>query len=89
MTKTITLAAKKIKKLAKLTKLRKSVALYYQIVGRAMRIAPTKKDAWIVDLGGHVNFFGKIGTMKMEQTKTGLHYISNNGRQFTNVPFEK
>ena len=66
-----------------------SLALYYQIVGRAMRIAPTKKDAWIVDLGGNVNFFGKIETMKIEQTKTGLYYISNNGRQLTNVPFEK
>lgn len=66
-----------------------SLALYYQIVGRAMRIAPNKKNAWIVDLGGNINFFGKIETMKIEQTKTGLFYISNNGRQLTNVPFEK
>lgn len=66
-----------------------SLALYYQIVGRVMRIAPNKKSAWVVDLGGNVNFFGKIETMKIEQTPTGLFYISNNGRQLTNVPFQK
>lgn len=66
-----------------------SLALYYQIVGRAMRISPKKENAWIVDLGGNVNFFGKIETMKIEQTETGLFFISNNGRQLTNVPFQK
>lgn len=66
-----------------------SLALYYQIVGRAMRIAPQKETAWIVDLGGNMNFFGKIETMKIEKTPTGLFYISNNGRQLTNVPFQK
>lgn len=66
-----------------------SLALYYQIVGRVMRIAPNKKDAWIVDLGSNVSFFGKIETMKIEQTRTGLFYISNNGKQLTNVLFTK
>ncbi|KQR93625.1 hypothetical protein ASG01_08945 [Chryseobacterium sp. Leaf180] len=66
-----------------------SLALYYQIVGRAMRISPKKENAWIVDLGGNVSFFGKIETMKIEQTPTGLFFISNNGRQLTNVPFQK
>jgi DNA repair protein RadD len=66
-----------------------SLALYYQIVGRAMRIAPKKENAWIVDLGGNIKFFGKIETMKIEKTETGLFSIWNNGRQLTNVPFEK
>jgi DNA repair protein RadD len=66
-----------------------SLALYYQIVGRAMRIAPNKKSAWIVDLGGNINFFGKIETMKIIKTENGLFSIWNNGRQLTNVPFEK
>lgn len=66
-----------------------SLALYYQIVGRAMRISPKKENAWIVDLGGNINFFGKIETMKIEQTPNGLFFISNNGRQLTNVPFQK
>jgi len=66
-----------------------SLALYYQIVGRAMRIAPNKKSAWIVDLGGNINFFGKIESMKITQNEKGLFSIWNNGRQLTNVPFEK
>lgn len=66
-----------------------SLALYYQIVGRAMRIAPNKESAWIIDLGGNVKFFGKIETMKIVENEKGLMSIWNNGRQLTNVPFEK
>jgi DNA repair protein RadD len=70
-----------------------SLALYYQMVGRAMRPHPEKDTAWIVDLGGNIDFFGRIETMKISQTPTGLYFISNvvNGRcrQLTNVPFSK
>ena len=66
-----------------------SLSLYYQIVGRGMRISPKKKNAWIVDIGGNINFFGKIETMKIEKTKEDQLFISNNGRQLTNVPFQK
>lgn len=65
-----------------------SLALYYQIVGRAMRIAPNKENAWIVDLGGNVNFFGKIETMEIKQNYKGLYAVWNNGKQLTNVNFE-
>lgn len=65
-----------------------SLALYYQIVGRAMRPHPNKNTAWIVDLGGNVNFFGKIETMEIREER-GLHSIWNNGRQLTNVSFVK
>lgn len=66
-----------------------SLSLYYQIVGRAMRIAPTKESAWIIDLGGNINFFGKVETMEIKQSETGLFSIWNNGRQLTNVPLVK
>ncbi len=66
-----------------------SLALYYQIVGRGMRPHPDKESCWIVDLGGNYNFFGKIETMEIKQTATGLFYIANNGRQLTNIPFTK
>lgn len=66
-----------------------SLALYYQIVGRAMRPHPTKESAWIVDLGGNIKFFGKIETMKININEKGLYYISNNGKQLTNVVFTK
>lgn len=70
-----------------------SLALYYQIVGRVMR--PFKypdgsiKTGWVVDLGGNFALFGKIETMRVEKTENGLFYITNNGRQLTDVTFTK
>lgn len=66
-----------------------SLSLFYQIVGRAMRIHPNKSNAWVVDLGGNLNQFGKIETMKIEVDNEGRFAIWNNGRQLTNVPFKK
>lgn len=69
-----------------------SLSLYYQIVGRVMRIFTypdgTKKTGWFVDMGGNINFFGKIETMKIVD-ENGYLSIWNNGRQLTNVPFQK
>lgn len=69
-----------------------SLSLYYQIVGRVMRIFTypdgTKKKGWFVDLGGNIDFFGKIETMKIVDNK-GFLSIWNNGKQLTNVPFKK
>jgi DNA repair protein RadD len=66
-----------------------SLALYYQIIGRAMRPHADKKSAWIVDLGNNINFFGKIETMKVVKDERGLYSILNNGRHLTNVTFTK
>ncbi|RYZ52903.1 MAG: DEAD/DEAH box helicase [Sphingobacteriales bacterium] len=66
-----------------------SLALYYQIVGRAMRIHPNKESAWIVDLGGNIKFFGKIETMKVVKDYKGLYCVMNEGRQLTNITFQK
>jgi len=66
-----------------------SLSLYYQIVGRAMRIWPTKLNAWIVDLGGNINLFGKIETMQIQIDSEGRYAIWNNGKQLTNVPLKK
>lgn len=69
-----------------------SLALYYQIVGRVMRpfTAPdgTKKQGYVYDLGGNVGFFGKIETMKINKGERG-YYITNNGKQLTDVGFSK
>lgn len=70
-----------------------SLSLYYQIIGRVMRPFRyedgTWKTGWVVDLGGNIQFFGKIETMKIMQNEKGLYSIWNNGRQLTNVPFCK
>jgi len=69
-----------------------SLALYYQIIGRVMRPFMyedgTKKEGWVLDLGGNIKKFGKIETMKI--MKEGKKYsIWNNGRQLTDVTFSK
>jgi DNA repair protein RadD len=66
-----------------------SLALYYQMVGRAMRIDPGKESAWIVDLGGNVKCFGHIESMSIETSPNNLMSIWNKGRQLTNVSFFK
>lgn len=66
-----------------------SLAIYYQIVGRIMRPHKDKKSGWVVDLGGNIDLFGRIETMQIRESETGLYSIWNNGRQLTNVPFRK
>lgn len=46
-----------------------SIALYYQIIGRATRIDPCKKDALIIYLGGNVSRFGRVEDITFEQGK--------------------
>lgn len=69
-----------------------SLSLFYQIVGRVMRIFTypdgKKKKGWVVDMGGNINFFGKIETMQIVKNPMG-YAIVNNGKQLTNVPFKK
>lgn len=65
-----------------------SLALYYQIFGRGMRPHPNKESCWLVDLGGNIDFFGKIETMQIVN-KNGYFSIWNNNRQLTDVSFVK
>lgn len=44
-----------------------SIALYYQIIGRATRIDPDKEDALIIDLGGNVKRFGRVEDLHFEK----------------------
>lgn len=66
-----------------------SLALYYQIFGRGMRPHPNKESCWLVDLGSNIKFFGKIETMEIKVNSGGMFSIWNNGRQLTNVTFQK
>lgn len=70
-----------------------SLALYYQWIGRVMRPFTyedgSKKVGWVIDLGSNIKFFGKIETMQIRVNDKGLYSIWNNGRQLTNVPFQK
>ena len=65
-----------------------SVALYYQIIGRATRIDSSKNDATIVDLGGNVERFGRVEDIYFEKGKIWRMYGSG-GRLLSGVPISE
>ena len=62
-----------------------SIALYYQIVGRATRIDPEKKDALIVDLGGNVERFGRVEDLTFEKGRM-WRLFGTGGRLLSGIP---
>ena len=64
-----------------------SVARYYQICGRGVRIHNGKQDCLIVDLGGNVRRFGKIEDIRFENDGTWRMYGSND-KLLSGIPIE-
>lgn len=62
-----------------------SIALYYQIIGRATRIDPEKTDALIVDLGGNVERFGRVEDITFERGKM-WRMFGTGGRLLSGIP---
>lgn len=62
-----------------------SLALYYQMIGRGVRIHPDKECAWIIDVCDNTSKFGKVEDLHLTSSKPGLWYIASNGRQLTNI----
>jgi superfamily II DNA or RNA helicase len=52
-----------------------SVALYYQMVGRGIRIAPGKEKTKIIDICGNVKRFGKIENFEIVEDKPNMHRL--------------
>ena len=65
----------------------KSLSLWYQIVGRAIRPSPDKEKSWVVDLCGNLNRFGKVEDLRLIEPKPNMWQVVSNGRQLTNVLF--
>lgn len=65
-----------------------SLALWYQIVGRAIRPHKDKKCGWVVDLAGNIKRFGKVEDLKLHDSGNGKWAVYSNGRQLTNVFFK-
>lgn len=66
----------------------RSMAQYYQILGRVLRLRPDKrpKDAWYVDICKNYERFGKVEDMKLyDENGNGKWVIKSNGRKLTNV----
>lgn len=68
-----------------------SLALYYQIVGRAIRPHPNKECSWIVDLCGNYKRFGRVEDLHLQECRAGEYIITgspeNQVRQLTNIYF--
>lgn len=64
-----------------------SLALYYQIVGRAIRPHRNKESGWIIDLCGNIERFGKVEELKLTEPKAGLWQVESSGKQLTNILF--
>lgn len=65
----------------------KSLALYYQMVGRAIR--PYQgKDGWVIDLGGTYRRFGAVADLRIDCPLGSSKWaVYSRGRQLTNVSF--
>ena len=63
-----------------------SLALWYQIVGRAIRPSPGKVG-WICDLCGNIQRFGHVEDLRIERESpnSSRWCIKSKGRQLTNV----
>ena len=53
-----------------------SLALYYQIVGRALRPHPSKESSWFVDLAGNIKRFGKVEDLHLVEPNPGEYLIA-------------
>ena len=65
-----------------------SIALYYQIIGRATRIDPNKTDALIIDLGGNVSRFGRVEDITFEQGKI-WRMFGTGGKLLSGIPISE
>ena len=65
----------------------KSLAVWYQAVGRALRPSRGKK-AWVIDLSGSFRRFGRVSDLKIsvERPDSELWAVFSRGRKLTNVP---
>jgi len=67
-----------------------SLALYYQMIGRAMRPHESKTSAWIVDLCQTYKRFGKVESLQLRPEKPGseLWAIYSENKQLTNKYYD-
>lgn len=62
-----------------------SLALYYQMIGRAMRPHESKSTAWIIDLCQTYKRFGRVESLELRAEKPGIWAIFSGNKQLTNT----
>lgn len=66
----------------------RSLALYYQMIGRGIRIHPNKETAYIIDLCENYKRFGKVEDLTIDKTGNDLWFIRGEKRQLTNIYYD-
>lgn len=66
-----------------------SLALWYQMIGRGMRIHEDKEETWIIDMGDNLRMFGRIEDMMIKDEGNQKWYIDSNGKKLTNQYYER
>ena len=64
-----------------------SLAMWYQIVGRAIRPHPSKEAGWVIDLCGNVKRFGEVKDLRLVDGGNGKWAVWSKSRQLTNIYF--
>ena len=63
-----------------------SIAMFYQQLGRGVRIHPNKKDCKVIDYSGNVSKFGMLENLNFEDVEGFGWGLFNNETLLTNVP---
>jgi len=66
-----------------------SISWWYQFVGRATRIYPTKVNALIVDFVGSLKRFGKVEDLYYADKNEKWQLYGSNGMQITDLPMHE
>lgn len=61
-----------------------SLTLWYQMIGRGVRIHDDKEETWVIDMGDNLRLFGRVEDMMIENEGNDKWYISSNGKKLTN-----
>lgn len=61
-----------------------SLSLYYQMIGRAIRPYPGKR-AWVVDLCGNIDRFGRVEDLQIKEERPGIPAVFSGEKKLTNV----
>jgi DNA repair protein RadD len=62
-----------------------SLALYYQMVGRGIRIHPLKESTFVIDMVGLVKKFGRVEDLTLDCGPNDTWFIRTGSRQLTNI----
>ena len=66
----------------------RSLALYYQMIGRGIRIHPEKKNAVIIDMCDNYGRFGRVEDLRIVTPRNDTFFVNSNGRQLTNIYYD-